>query len=160
MNNNGNQNFGQNFGPNSGVPQNVGFVQNITGSQGGANVGQNLTNGQNVGQNATSAQSPAQSNRGGHNGGGGSQRNRGGHSGGSSGVNNNQASGANTNANHFGQQQNQLGGMPTNPLLASQLQHGFRIIPKCAICLTTGAFCTHCAKCGEDGHKMKECTKN
>ena len=32
--------------------------------------------------------------------------------------------------------------------------------PKCEDCEREKKFCTHCSKCGESGHKYKDCTKN
>ena len=31
---------------------------------------------------------------------------------------------------------------------------------KCQSCEERGVYCTHCSKCGESGHKRKDCTKN
>ena len=38
-------------------------------------------------------------------------------------------------------------------------QGDFRF-PKCAACERTNAFCTHCSRCGDPGHKRRECTLN
>ena len=35
-----------------------------------------------------------------------------------------------------------------------------RPILKCEECKKTNAFCRHCAKCGEEGHKLSKCPKN
>ena len=32
--------------------------------------------------------------------------------------------------------------------------------PRCSACQPDKKFCTHCAKCGESGHKRKDCPKN
>ena len=35
---------------------------------------------------------------------------------------------------------------------------GFRRAPpKCPVCQVSGAFCKHCAHCGKNGHKIKDC---
>ena len=35
-----------------------------------------------------------------------------------------------------------------------------RTFLKCEECKKTNAFCRHCAKCGEEGHKLAKCPKN
>ena len=35
-----------------------------------------------------------------------------------------------------------------------------KFIPKCQNCEQQNLYCNHCAKCGEGGHKQRECTKN
>ena len=36
----------------------------------------------------------------------------------------------------------------------------FNFNMKCANCEQNKLFCTHCAKCGKDGHKRKDCPEN
>ena len=36
----------------------------------------------------------------------------------------------------------------------------WREIPKCQNCQDRKVYCTHCAKCGEGGHKQRDCPKN
>ena len=40
-------------------------------------------------------------------------------------------------------------GLPSNTFRSRVL--------KCPVCEVSGAYCKHCAHCGEDGHKMRNC---